>query len=324
MKKYLTLLLCFFAFASFAAAQDDAPNPGQEKMRKMINGMEKIEPQMFRLMLNAYADGSGTLFEMNQFQRSDEYLSLIGVSKDDMNEIDLFMREDIQKGMSHRLDPLLMQAGETDDEAELKKIGDEFASIFSEALDKAKDKFEKTLSPEQITNIRRAHIQLGVMETGLTEQFPVVDFQMYSILDLNDEQKQKIADIRAKYEKEQLAMVDKMMKQSYGLRKAMEDNPDKMAEFTKNREKLLEEGKQLVARIKTEIESVLTKSQLADWKKILTDLPPYVIDHRKTHGLPLPDGADDSSWKDSWKPGDPIPDNMRPAPRKGGFFPSPR
>ena len=322
MKRYLTLLLCFFVFAPFAVAQDDAPNPEQEQanMRKQMEGMEKLQFRLVETMVKAYADGSGTLFDMNQFQHDDEYLSHVGVGKDDMNEINRFMREEIENSLSSRLDPLVLQAAETDDEAKLKTIGDEFTSIFSEAIDKAKDKIEKTLSPEQITNIRLAHLQLGATERGPAEQFPIVDFQVYSLLDLSDEQRQKIADIRAKFEKEQFAFLDKVMKQVGEFMKEREANPDKMAEITKEQEKLAEEGKQLVARIKTEIESVLTKSQLADWKKIQTDLPPYVVKHRKANGLPIPDGADDS-WKDSWKPGDPIPDNMRPAPRKGGFFP---
>ena len=316
-------MLCFFVFASFAVAQDDALELEQEKMRKEMNGIQKLQPQMLETIVNAYADGTGVLFDMDNFQHDEEYLSLVGVSKDEMSEIDRFLQEEIENSLSSRLDPLVMQAAETDDEAELKKIGDEFASIFSEAIDKAKGKIEEVLTPEQITNIRRTNLQLGATEIGPAEQFPIVDYHVYSILDLSDEQKQKITDICAKYEKEQLAMADKVMKQVDELTKEQEANPDKMAEITKKQEKLVEEGKQLVARIKTEIESVLTKSQLADWKKILTDLPPYVVKQRKANGLPIPDGADDS-WKDSWKPGDPIPDNMRSAPRKGGFFPQAR
>ena len=63
--------------------------------------------------------------------------------------------------------------------------------------------------------------------------------------------------------------------------------------------------------------AVLTREQTERMEKILAGAPKYLVQR-----LGLAEKRDDS-WRDSWKPGDPIPDGFKNAPRKpfpGGVF----
>ncbi|MCL2745140.1 MAG: Spy/CpxP family protein refolding chaperone [Planctomycetaceae bacterium] len=143
-------------------------------------------------------------------------------------------------------------------------------------------------------------------------------FGQYDMLDLTAEQRTKIETIHEEYEREFPPLMEKVMAVQMKKSERLIENlgPDQPLSSLNFEKEYKAEAEALIpltqlhARVRAKILAVLTKEQTGRLEKILADAPKYLVER-----LGLNEKQDDS-WKDSWKPGDPIPESFKKAPRK--------
>jgi Spy/CpxP family protein refolding chaperone len=195
--------------------------------------------------------------------------------------------------------------------------------------------FYNNLIPEQIQKINEFHIS-NMSETEL------VFLGMFEALDLSDEQKKQFGEVKKKMEPELNKHIDTFIEcQSKWDEKVEEKlkaitDPEKREAFRRasmvhdhdndilrqlwvelqpDRDKRMESGRKLADKMKIEMFDVLTDAQ---WNRMidLVDNPPDYVkkllaEKRKAREDAT---AKSSEWQpgpDSWKPGDPIPEQYR-------------
>ncbi len=184
----------------------------------------------------------------------------------------------------------------------------------------------ENIGPERLAKLRKLGLQLqSVWEGG------AIDFNSYEYLDLSEDQKKRLAEIRSEYiQAHDLCAreISELTEQAYLLilqwdtkseeeRKAGEAAlGERMANMEVSAQKTVQKFRKVAEAGKVKISALLTDAQAERLETIIAETPDWI----KTLG-PSEAKTQDDSWRDAWKPGDPVPEREFPT-KKRKVFPS--
>ena len=281
------------------------------RIREMSNATKKLMPHLIKRMPEFTTnDDVGAMMLMGDLE-NEEFLAYVGIDKVKGKEF----REQYQKikqSVDKMTEKLFKKATASDDPAEIDKLGEELADIFEKVIKDHGEVLGKELTPEQYGKFR----ELRLINSSTNKDYGVLfDFGQYASLDLTDEQRRKIDEIRVDYTRDFQPLAKKLMEvQEKRMEQWAETGDFKNSEELK---KMQEEAEkpiiQLNAATRARVLALLTKEQTAKLERILAGAPKYLA---RRVGLI----KEDEEWKKSWKPGDPIPEGAVPD-RPHGIFP---
>lgn len=188
--------------------------------------------------------------------------------------------------------------------------------LLYDAAEKMQVQLLEEIGTERLQKLRKLGLQLSpvLAESGL------LDFKAYEILDLTEEQRKQLEILRQQYvtgldeiikEKERLyeQAVDFELKWAEKSEEAIKENEALILEEAK---KLQEQGTKaeekfqgIVKSVRAKISLLLTPQQTERLEKIIAETPAWLKSTNQTEAA-----VEDDSWKDSWKPGDPVPEKQ--------------
>lgn len=203
----------------------------------------------------------------------------------------------------------------------LGKLEDEFVAFYDQGLSEASTIVQGTLTPEQIQKAQMHALTVpSMMSQFLGEPF-MLNFSALEALDLSEEQKEKLA----KVQEEMKSETDEFFKElTDTLQTLLPKNGEEPSEELQKKimetvGKLQEKGKSLAKKHQTQAEGILTKEQKEKLDTIREEMPKKLAEIREEIAKKAKENPEDESWKDSWKPGDPLPEGAVPPPRKPRF-----
>ncbi len=305
MKRFIvSAVILFLAASHFPVAAQEV----DEATAIRRKAMAKIMPRSFGMTIQLM--GNGMTLNSNFIENGDEkdFQQYTGVTDEQYREFSDFMlgtREVVREQMR----PLMVQIAEENDPDKLTELVDAWQTATLQLIADAEAKAAEILTPAQIAKFREfdLHMNQQMQQAGL----PFFNFESYAALDLTSEQQKRLHEIRDGFRKEQMAQMEEFSKL---LPKPGEKpDPKKMQEMMEKQHELGEKGKKLYTRMKAKVLAILTKEQTATLEKILQKTPDCMTSMLKRRTLPPPqiDEKKYDAWKESWKPGDPIPEEYR-------------
>lgn len=270
--------------------------------------MAKIMPRS--MGLSVYVYGNGWTLNSNFLENGDEkdFQEFVGTTDEQYQEFSDYMfgtREVVREQML----PLMAQIAEENDPDKLAELVDAWQENTFKLIENADAKAAEILTPAQIAKFREFDLHMNQMmqQIGL----PFFNFESYTALDLTPDQQKQLHEIRDGFRQEQFDQMEEMMKLLP--KRGEKPDPAKAKEIAKKQQELNEKDKRLFAQMKMKTQSILTREQFAKLEEILKKTPDCLTSMLKRRSLPLPkiDEKKYEAWKDSWKPGDPIPEEFR-------------
>ena len=346
MKTKLLLLavVCLLFFALTTHAQ--LMNPGQMREspmgQKVLNGMLK-----FKIRLPWDGQGTNILFLELLIDRNSR--TALGISDEQWQQIDSNLKNimtqpqsipEIQNIMAEMLplrtpdDPHMLNA----DEETINKFVNLQVEMMSTMTKSMSDVIGSLLTPDQMQKMRE--IQLAYMV-----EMPITPPNMFEALDLSDAQKQEMENIKKELELEFEKTLEILANgmviasnkfvdvQRDGDVRGLDAIAKKLAEdteFKKAMDEIQTTGKAFSTKFKTKMFDVLTDSQ---WVRLqeLVDHPSepakaFLKLTRRRMGISEDGKTQSQGWQpgpNSWRPGDPIPEEYRIQRNTRGNFPRP-
>lgn len=300
----VSILILFVAATPFPVAAQEVDEAAAIRQKAMA----KILPRSMGFSI--YILGNGWTLNSNFIENGDEkdFQQYTGTTDEQYQAFSDYMLG-TREGVREQMLPLMTQIAEETDPDKLAELVDAWQTDTFQRIEDAEAKAAEILTPAQITKFREFDLHMNQMmqQIGL----PFFNFESYTALDLTTEQQKQLHEIRDEFREEQLAQIDETMKLMP--KPGEKPDPKKMQEMMKKQQELGEKSKQLVARMKAKVQSILTREQTAKLETILKKTPDCLTSMLKRRSLPLPkiDEKKYDAWKDSWKPGDPIPEEYR-------------
>ncbi len=177
------------------------------------------------------------------------------------------------------------------------------------------------LTPAQIQRMQELELVLPSVVSQVMaddEEFiPVLNFAAYEALGLSEEQKEALARIQEESAEEMGDLLKEKML-NIRIRVASDDPPSE--ETLQAFQALSKRGRAMKARLKAKIHALLTKEQTAKLEKLLADWPAKLeqirADWKAAQAKKKPE---DDSWREAWKPGDPVPEGAAEPERRFRF-----
>lgn len=186
--------------------------------------------------------------------------------------------------------------------------------------------FEKVLTPEQLQSVHETEIAL-LSEMGM------VNPAMFEALDLTEEQRAELEEIKKEMETEFEALIEDSVAvqnatkdilyeslkngeiTSYEeLEKSLEtasENPENKKKIEKTRLEHVDKGRQFMSRFKVKMLDVLSDAQLEKMQTLIEQPPKYLADYLKkiqAQRDAMKKAGHFNPGPDAWEPGDPIPE----------------
>ena len=254
-----------------------------------------FELRVFPIMEEAQREGKllfGHLIEV-----TDPYgdvASLIGLSEAQKLHIIAF-----NEGIEERFEDEGLD--EIDDVNE--EFADKLIGFFTQAVDDFDALIRETLTPIQLQRLQEYEL-INPLELGFGWS-PTINFDAYEVLDLSEEQREQLREIQeeeAAQSRREYAEIEKLSSTA----------PDKASER-------LMDSKRLEARVEKVREKIfheiLTPEQREYLETLAEEIPKKLEELRAKRQAESP--KKDESWKDAWKPGDPIPEEFStPTPER--------
>jgi hypothetical protein len=225
-----------------------------------------------------------------------EFRAATGITAEQVGKFNLSMW-DIQEYPPDNIIDVMVQAGKTNDAAELETLGQKFAGHLTDQENDLWNILSKIVTPAQMLKLRELELQMPPHTTsGLTGFY--VDFGAYEGLELTEEQKNQLKALQKEYIKEQRDLIKAM--------RSAKDQKEANEKLTK-----------LTASVKGRIETLLTVAQKAKRTRLLENRPKWLVSNVSSD---QDKPKEDTSWMNSWKPGDGPPKGFKgfipPAPKK--------
>ncbi|MGL6194256.1 MAG: Spy/CpxP family protein refolding chaperone [Thermoguttaceae bacterium] len=247
--------------------------------------------------------------------------------------------------MFESLDDITPEAYQNFSEDEKAATREQIMTTFDTAVKMSDDTYNETLTPEQIQKMRELELIIPEDMFGDDFPFPMPNFDAYLALDLTDEQIAELDTMRDAAEAEFKQQFGEVVDSFRELAKTAEsienpENPEKpspelvaliekMSEQTAEQAKL---NKEKNVKIHSNVKGILTPEQLEKLAKLEIEVKNRFESIQKKlqakndaeKEASSDDTAKSEEWRpdeNSWKPGDPLPENMKVEPKKGGRFP---
>ncbi|MDR0328079.1 MAG: hypothetical protein LBI05_07285 [Planctomycetaceae bacterium] len=340
-KLLFAVLSCLFFFSSASLAQPTTTPPTAEQMRQSPMVQQTMKMGM-KNALRSLWEGRGANVMVNSFVQTPETHTALGISAEQIQQLrspmtNLRENPEFQKIMEEMQalqdpnDPLMQNADE-ETKDRFAKIQGRLSAV---AMDSMSENVDKVLTAEQKQKIGEA--QLAMMG-----EMPFVVPNMFEALHLTDAQKQQMEkikqDIEPEFEKHletfaengaivankligemekfrregNITSVEDAQQRAQSItQKLMKEDP----EFKKAQDEIQSQGKAFATMFKTKMFDVLTDEQ---WERLqnLVDNPPELAKIllkklKEQRGEAEKSGSSWMPGPDSWKPGDPLPEQYR-------------
>ncbi|MDR3181508.1 MAG: hypothetical protein LBT89_01080 [Planctomycetaceae bacterium] len=353
---HLAVLTAAFVFSLTlqCPAQDAAPPKASPKINKVNIKEERDnnnthQKAVSKTVYRSYWNGTGTRMMIMQFLDYENVRKEWNVSDEQYKQI-----KNAQNQAKSRPEWVEMLA-------EMKKIPKADDPAFQNADKETKQKWaelperlitfvienpareaEKLLTPEQRKKVQE--LQIAAMSV-----MPMVSPDMFKALDLSDEQKGKMENIKKGLESEYFRNVDEMVDVQYAFQDKVYDKIEKEngatidakdfnekmraasdslelengSEFKKIQE-AFNKNRALVTRLKIQMFDVLTDEQWAKLQDLVDNPPDFIKEELAQMKKKLGDEQQSDVWKpgvNSWQPGDAIPEKYRQQRAAGKKFP---
>ena len=302
---FTTLLLCCTIAVSAHSSDWQTQDSVRSKAAEQI-----IENAIIPMALKAYAEGKASVIFNIEQGREDVVMSYIGLSEGKLAEINASFEKIGPKVMAKFTQAVGDFTTQSTTDA-ASKFEEKIKEIFSSALDEPYLIIKKSLSTEQMARLNELEMALPLPNESI---FP--NFAAYEELGLSEEQVKNINRIKETYMQE----VESNLKETITISPNDELDEKKLLEKVKERKEKMDEFREAQGKrkktIEEKVDAVLTEKQKELLDTIRARVPEKVI---KVFV------EEDDSWKRSWKPGDPIPENLKrkiPA-RRFPVFPVP-
>jgi len=370
MKTFTTYALTAVLLIGLMASASAQNNIVTTEQANIWNAMRQRmhSDSLKRNMVNELLSGSGMGHTVSGLLRQNDFREGLGISQE--------QNQKIQEGLRN-IDQTISTQGESDPDPDYKLLLDadqELRRSFNEAVranaapdvleeihmnrldlqekmwdvqsKKRVSLFNEILTSDQMKRIQEFHIST-MSETNFV--FP----QMFEALDLSDEQKEQLdeikKDIKPEFEKHIAKQVEFESKHGERLTErarelvSIRDQEERQRLFDDFHRRLradmqpewnavMESGRELADKLKIEMFDVLTDEQ---WDRMLDliDNPPDYVKRwlakarEANRGAMERDNVSAGGWApgpNSWQPGDPIPEAYRIERQTRGNFPRPR
>jgi hypothetical protein len=332
--------------ATLVSAQDDkeVAQKARETQRAMMRSpaMQKMQKNAMKQGLSSFWNGEGSYLMAIGLLQQDDFREGLGISKEqqqkiqDSMQISSHMHEDPAfKTIFEEINKLSMENGgpfaENASEETQKKFFDLQGQMQNILFERIISNVKENLTPDQMKKVQE--FQISTMS-----EMPIVSPGMFEALDLSDEQKKQLGEIKKEMEPEFEKHLDKMAdaqwKFSEKFQEELEGKLDDVTdpeertriikeiaekvqksdpEFQRENEEILESGKGLANQLKFRMFDVLTDEQMERMAYLIDNPPDFV--KKAIAKIRKEMGHDDDSasgeWKpnaNSWKPGDGIPE----------------
>lgn len=281
----------------------------------------RLMPVIMKIVLKTVAEGKSAGMFLAEDGDDPEFQAVTGTTNEQFAEYYNFMM-DLKSKMEPQMKQLMAAAEEADDDA-LEDIGNQMETIFDGIYDQVAAKLEEIVTPEQLQKMRQLDLQIEspMVEAG----FPLINFEAYTALDLSDSQKKQLDKIREESLPEQQKYMAEMLQLMP--KPGQRPKPEEMQSLQEKMTKKTEDGKKLLAKIRSRILVTLDKKQQDKLERLLVERPAYVTNRFKLSQPTKPvDAKKFDAWKSSWKPGDPLPEEFLQEEKRQrrGRFPSMR
>ena len=236
--------------------------------------------------------------------------SELGFSKEELARWSAMKSSDFSKSLNTALQPIREKFEKAKSIEEIDGLFGETDNIAFEQWDRVQSQILEEIGPERLDKLRKMGLRLSPL---LEEESPLIDFKAYEFLDLSEEQKKKLKIMRDEYVQD----ADKFIKETEDFYceileleiRGEEILPDELEAIRKKGEALQENFLKAFRLSKSKINTLLNRKQTERLEKILSEKPSWLKDDNDA------EPANDS-WKNSWKPGDPIPETGLPIHRQ--------
>ncbi len=290
------------SFAALAIAQ-----PTEAEMRK-ARGQAKMMPYMMPMLVKTLGEGRTTGMMFIEDGDDPEFQKLTDTTSEQFAEFYNFMMA-YKDETKPKVVALLESVADETDPARIAETGAEFEAIYDTIFADVETKLNEIVTPEQMMKLRQMEMQ--VMQPAVDAGVPFINYESYTGLDLSDAQKKQLDEIRQSFQKEQMDFFSEMAKLQP--KPGQPPKPEELQKLRKRMEEIGESGKKLNARIRAKLLTILNKDQTAKLESLLTNIPEFVKKkHQARTQAPKPvDEKELDKWKESWKPGQPIPEKFR-------------
>ncbi len=316
---FVTRIFCILLLSSTVFAQIDTFSEA-DQLKAMLR--LKIWQETLEARILVRADIAVAYINLDEGEIQEAIRNEAGFQEEEIKRWSEMKSTEFAKSLNDDLEPL----GER-----LKTVKnlDEFDGFFAEADQLAYERSEqvqaqilKEIGPERLLKLREIGLQIQPYMDGSS-----IDFKAYEFLDLTEEQRTQLETVRNeyiqgldKYAKEMgdfyEECVDLEMEWGEKGEEAIKENEAFLQEEAK---RLGEKGETITQRFNEQIQSVkvkisllLTPRQTERLEQIIAKTPDWLKSLKKEESV-----QDDDTWKDSWKPGDPVPEGKsRPKERK--------
>ncbi len=349
-------VLCVFAFAGVVSAQAPAPADFGKMMRS--KSMRKLQQNAAKTALRSFWNGGGSSLMFQQLILQDaDFREGFSISEEQRDQMGQKMTETMQKAfmndpkfktlqaqmqkLQDPADPFLENAPE-EKQQEFAQLQEKITDI---AIRRMNEAIEGEMTPEQKRKMKE--FQISTMS-----EIPIVSPDMFEALDLSEQQRQQLNGIKKELEPEfernmddimdvQFRALDKaydILDKEGGEIKSPQDFQEKLVaahkrvqeenpEFKDIEKNIVEKGRAFSEKLKYKMFDVLTDEQMERMGQLIDNPPDYVkkmlAKMKERRGASGGSGGD-GAWQpglDSWKPGDPIPEEYKKQ-RKERRFPS--
>ncbi len=322
---FIILLLCLSALAVSAEPETtvQGKSDGTATVTITTNGPEPKKYQIsqnalqyFMLLAveeNIAAETQGMPAAM-RFQKSEEevavYQAALGMTAEQVTELAKKRAEHDESMNAAGMDMVdtLVRFDDLSPE-ELSEFDKKFRTLLQQNSAEEQARLVETLTPAQIQRMQELELVLPSATAQMLGNGAemLMNINAYQALELSDEQKKVLEGIQKEGSKEMVDFTKVFFREYLQM---LKDGKEPSEEELKAK---LEQGKAMKARIKAKIHALLTKEQLAKLEKILTDWPKKLESIRADWKLKQENKKpEDDSWRNAWKPGDPVPEGAVP------------
>lgn len=302
MKRF-GILLCILSLLCLFFTRPAFTQPGEADMKR-IRTQQKLMAGMMKSMIASSADGSMLARWFTEYGDDKDFQAFAGTTQQQFDEYDRFAVDLIESKVRPYMKEVMEQANKEEDQAKIAALSKEAGEFLHSVQSECTKKLREILSPQQIRKLQE--VQMKTVKPTLSKGVPIIDYDVYAVLDLSYEQGRELESIREEQLKEQQVFLED------SISKLMANLSSPMKERVEIEKQLEDQGAKLVARIQSRIVGILTPAQLKRLGEIYSDIPEFVKAKQKERNIPQQiDAQKYSDWKNNWKPGDPIPEEFK-------------
>ena len=338
-QRLLLFLLCLYFLTATGYAQPDFASPlVQQSIKSQI-----------KMQLRAYWEGWGTDDMLMSMLHDSDIRSALDVSNEQFQQIqeqinkissELVSTPEFREMMEARMTLVESFDQNNPDEETMNKILELHEGETMLIMTSFSTAVSDNLTPEQKQKYRE-------MQLALMGELPIISPDMFEVLNLTDEQRQEMENIKKELEPEFEKLLEDVANNVLILSTMLRDEQEGLAgdedktddadkkikenpEFKRIHEEIRSRGQVFATQFKTKMFDVLTDEQ---WKRLqeLIDHPSELAKIilkklKKERGESEEGESSEGGWQPgpgSWRPGDAIPEQYRQERNTRGNFPRP-